>query len=539
MSHRSYNVKAGWKNPRTSFAVAPPVADEYLRKILKARIYEVVKMTPCNKAPSLSMQTGNDVHFKREDMQDVYSFKIRGAFNKIKGLTDDQRELGVIACSAGNHAQGVALSARALDIQATVVMPLATPNIKVDAVRRHGGDNVTVVLHGQNYDECSAEAYRLRDENNLTLIHPYDDPDVIAGQGTIGMELMQQMDDIDAVFLCCGGGGLLAGVASYIKALKPNIKIIGCEADDAAGMTASLIMDEVTTLPTVGLFADGAAVRTVGTETFRICRELVDEMVTVNTDEICAAIKAGFNDTRGIMEPAGALAIAGLTKYVRENEWKGKNVVAICSGANIDFDRLRFVTQRADSREVLMSVDIPDRPGQFLKMYELVAPRNVTGLSYRFDGTATAKLFLTFQVPGSFDVEDDATTVKNVLEAAGMPALNLQANEMAKAHGRYLSGGRVRVENEMRGFTESLYRFEFPEAPGALSNFLRTLHENNDGRWSITLFHYRNHGHDFGRVLVGLVVPDGEEAYFNEFLKNLGYVHFQETENPVYEQFLR
>jgi threonine dehydratase len=502
--------------------------NNYLGKILNARVYDLARETPLQHAANLSAQLQNRVLLKREDMQPVFSFKIRGAYNKIAQLSREQLAAGIVACSAGNHAQGVALSAVHLGIDAVIIMPTATPAIKVNAVRKLGGN---VVLHGSNYDEAAAEAMRRVAQEGRTLIHPFDDPLVIAGQGTIAMEILKQTTGkpLHAIFVCCGGGGMLAGIAAYVKRVRPGVLVIGVEAEDAAGMTASIKAGKLTTLDQVGIFADGAAVRTVGTETFRICNELVDDMVTVSNDEICAAIKDGFMDTRSILEPAGALAIAGTKKWVAQSNVKDNTYVALASGANMDFDRLRFVSERADLSETLVSVEIPERPGAFRAMMNIVEPRNVTEFSYRYcDRKTAASVMMSFQAKGP----GDAQSVINALAADGCATRDLSGNELAKAHARHLVGGRSKtgeVENEL------LYRFEFPERPGALSQFLDTL---NHG-WNVSLFHYRNHGADIGRVLVGVQVPPDEVPQHRAFLDRLGYVYHPETENPVYQQFMR
>ena len=526
----------------TSSSLSPSrkaIANKYLTKILTSQVYSAAVETPLSYAANMSALLGNEIYLKREDTQPVFSFKIRGAYNKIANLSDEQRAKGVVTCSAGNHAQGVAMSASKLGIQATIVMPLATPKIKVDAVRRFGGPTVDVKLHGQNYDEAAAEAKRLVAEKGLTLVHPFDDPDVIAGQGTIGMEIIKKLNgkNLDAVFVCVGGGGLLAGVAAYIKALRPDVKVIGVEADDAAGMTESLRAGKVVTLPSVGLFADGAAVRTVGTNTFDVCQQLVDEMITVKTDEICAAIKLGFNDTRCVLEPAGALAIAGMVKYSKLYGHKNKTFVAISSGANMDFDRLRFVSERADSSESLMAVSIPERPGSFRELYTLLYPRNVTEFIYRHNGTSKANVFVSFQALSGKSLDEDKLYVTRNLKENGYEVTDLSNNEMAKSHVKHLAGGRatsdiLKTSDATIHYRELLYRFEFPEAPGALNKFLSTVNHFNQG-WSISLFHYRNHGHDFGRVLVGLLVKDSENKEFQSFLENLGYNYYQENGNAA------
>ena len=501
---------------------------DYLRKILNARVYDVAVESALEKARALSERIGNTVLLKREDQQPVFSFKLRGAYNKMAHLSAEQLANGVICASAGNHAQGVALGARKLGARAVVVMPVTTPKLKIDAVRGFGGE---VVLHGDSYSDAYTRALELQAEQKLTFVHPFDDPEVIAGQGTIAMEILKQTTGkpLHAIFVCCGGGGMLAGIAAYVKRVRPGVLVIGVEAEDAAGMTASIKAGKLTTLDQVGIFADGAAVRTVGTETFRICNELVDDMVTVSNDEICAAIKDGFMDTRSILEPAGALAIAGTKKWVAQSNVKDNTYVALASGANMDFDRLRFVSERADLSETLVSVEIPERPGAFRAMMNIVEPRNVTEFSYRYcDRKTAASVMMSFQAKGP----GDAQSVINALAADGCATRDLSGNELAKAHARHLVGGRSKtgeVENEL------LYRFEFPERPGALSQFLDTL---NHG-WNVSLFHYRNHGADIGRVLVGVQVPPDEVPQHRAFLDRLGYVYHPETENPVYQQFMR
>ena len=444
-------------------------------------------------------------------------------------LSREERDRGVVACSAGNHAQGVALSARKLGCQATIVMPLATPAIKVNAVRTHGGPTVDVRLFGNNYDEAATEAKRLEEVEGMAMIHPFDDPYVIAGQGTIGMEVLKECvsGPLDAIFFCCGGGGMLAGIAAYVKRVRPNVKVIGVEAADAAGMTSSLEEGRVVTLPTVGLFADGAAVKTIGSETFRICNKLVDEMVTVSTDQICDAIKLSYNDARVVLEPAGALGVAGMKKYVEENQITGKTLVAITSGANMDFDRLRFVSERADGSERSLAVTIPETAGSFRALYNLIWPRNVTEFSYRFESEAKANIFISFQP--LMNVKNDFQSTLDVLEKNEFRCQDLSDNEVAKTHIRHMAGGRSVVPHER------LFRFNFPESPGALQRFLLSL----DMTWNVSLFHYRNHGHDFGRVLVGIQVPEESGENLQNFLSSLGYQYVEESDNPAYQTFLR
>ncbi|KAL3816450.1 hypothetical protein ACHAXA_001032, partial [Cyclostephanos tholiformis] len=472
----------------------------------------------------------NTVYLKREDTQPVFSFKIRGAYNKMASLPRVALDTGVVACSAGNHAQGVALSARMLGCRAVICMPLATPGIKVDAVRAHGGGGgkVEVRLIGNNYDEAAAEARRLQGEEGLAMIHPFDDPLVIAGQGTIAIEILKKCvsHPVDAIFVCCGGGGMLAGIAAYVKHVRPSVKVYGVEAADAAGMTASLAAGRVVTLPSVGLFADGAAVKTIGTETFRLCRKYVDGMVTVDTDQICNAIKLAYNDARVILEPAGALAVAGLKKYVEENDVSGSTFVAITSGANMDFNRLRVVSERADDSERTLMVTIPETPGAFREMYAKIWPRNVTEFTYRYNTEREATVLVSFQPLG----HNDFAGVMEDFRSENFPCEDLSHNELAKTHIRHLAGGRSNAPHER------LFRFHFPESPGALQRFLESL----DMKWNISLFHYRNYGDDFGRVLVGIQQNKGLECEgMNKFLKELGYKYIEETGNPAYSKFLR
>jgi len=458
----------------------------------------------------------------------VFSFKLRGAYNRIANLSDAECKNGIVCCSAGNHAQGVAFSAHKFGLSAKIVMPTPTPGIKVDGVREFGRENVEVILHGDTYDEAYAEAQRLVHEEGRILIHPFDDPATIAGQGTIGLEIVKQMtgQSVDAVFCCVGGGGLVAGVAAYIKRVRPEIAVIGVEAEDAAAMTQSLLAGHRVTLSDVGLFADGAAVKQVGEETFRLAQNLVDEMVTVSTDQICAAIKQSFLETRTIMEPAGALGVAGCVKHIQETGIKGGTFICITSGANMNFDRLRFVSENSDQTETLISVDIPERPGSFTELYRLIEPRNVTEFSYRYSEDRAASIIMSFQAFGQEDVE----SVLKALEDRGMDTLDLSGNEMAKMHARYLAGGRAKVPHER------MFRFEFPERPQALKRFLQSLSDNEN--FNVSLFHYRNQGSDVGRVLAGIQVPPAETEGFDKFLNALDYKYVEETHNPIYRQFL-
>jgi len=499
---------------------------DYLERILNAQVYDVAIESPLDFAPNLSARIGNRVLLKREDMQPVFSFKLRGAYNKIAKLSPEKLKRGVICASAGNHAQGVALSAAKIGCRAVIVMPTTTPQIKVQAVKNRGGE---VVLAGESYDEAYAHALELEKAEKLSFVHPFDDPEVIAGQGTIGMEILRQHPKkIDAVFCCVGGGGLIAGVAAYIKRLRPETKIIGVEAMDADAMDRSLKAGKRVKLAQVGLFADGAAVKTVGEETFRLAQQYVDEMVLVDTDAICAAIKDVFEDTRAILEPAGALAVAGAKEYAKRHKLKDKTLVAIASGANVNFDRLRFVAERAEigeQREAVLAVTLPEKPGSYKKFVALIGSRNITEFNYRYNDRAEAHVYVGVQVAN----RAESLKLVDSLEKHGYATLDLTDDEMAKLHIRHLVGGHAPgIENEI------LYRFEFPERPGALMNFLNSM----SAGWNISLFHYRNHGADYGRVLVGMQVPAKEKTAFREFLKNLGYRHWEETNNPAYKLFL-
>lgn len=498
----------------------------YIEKIENSRVYDVAKKTPLEFQANLSARIGNKVLLKREDMQPVFSFKIRGAYNKMANLPKEVLQRGVICASAGNHAQGVALSAQKLGCRAVIVMPTTTPAIKVNAVKNRGAE---VLLFGDSYSDALVRARELEKSEKLTFVHPYDDPDVIAGQGTIALEILAQTSEsIEAIFCCVGGGGLLAGVATYIKAVRPEIKVIGVEAKDAEAMTESLKKGERVTLEQVGLFADGAAVKQVGEHTFALCQQFVDEMIVVDNDAICAAIKDVFEDTRSILEPAGALALAGLKAYAERENLHDKTLVAVASGANMNFDRLRFVAERAEvgeHRELVIAVTIPEKPGAFKTFCRLLGNRNITEFNYRFSDPKEAHIFVGVAV---HDPSETARLVAD-LQAHGLPTLNLTDNEMAKLHLRHLVGGRApQAEHEV------LYRFEFPEKPGALMNFLDTMGHD----WNISLFHYRNHGADFGRVLVGMQVPPDEQTEFLAFLQNLGYPYWDETHNPAYQLFL-
>src|SRR3954469_4334820 len=498
---------------------------DYLERILKARVYDVASESPLEPARALSERLRNRLLIKREDLQPVFSFKLRGAYNKMAALPRARLARGVIAASAGNHAQGVALAAQRLGCRAVIVMPVTTPRIKVDAVRSRGAQ---VRLHGDSYAEAYEEAVRLKRQRGLVFVHPYDDPHVIAGQGTIGMELLRQHPgEIDAIFVPVGGGGLISGIAAYVKRVRPAVRIVGVEPVDADAMTRSLKAGRRVKLDQVGLFADGVAVKEVGRETFRLCRELVDEMVLVDTDEMCAAIKDVFEDTRVVLEPAGALGVAGAKAWVERHGARDKTLVAVASGANTNFDRLRFIAEEAEvgeHREAILAVTIPERPGSFRRFCATLGARNVTEFNYRIADSSEAHVFVGVEVRA----REETTRLVGTLRRHGLKTLDLSDNEMAKTHLRHMVGGRAPAKNEL------LYRFEFPERPGALMRFL----DNMRSDWNISLFHYRNHGADYGRVLVGMQVPRGETGAFRAFLKKLGYPCADETRNPAYRLFL-
>src|SRR3954465_3416736 len=502
-----------------------PMRRDYLGRILKARVYDVAIETPLEPARALSQRLKNRLLLKREDLQPVFSFKVRGAYNKMASLSRARLAKGVIAASAGNHAQGVALAAQRLGCRAVIVMPITTPRIKVDAVQARGAE---VRLYGDSYSDAYQEAMRLKRKRGLVFVHPYDDPDVIAGQGTIGMEIVRQHPGpIDAIFVPVGGGGLISGIAAYVKEVSPRTKIIGVEPVDADAMARSLKAGRRVKLDHVGLFADGVAVKQVGKETFRLCRELVDEMLLVDTDEMCAAIKDVFEDTRVVLEPAGALAIAGAKAWVERHGARGKTLVAVASGANTNFDRLRFIAEEAElgeHREAVLAVTIPERPGSFKKFCAALGARNVTEFNYRIADSREAHIFVGVEVHG----KEETVRLVRSLRRLGLKTLDLSENEMAKWHVRHMVGGRAPAKNEL------LYRFEFPERPGALGRFLNSMRSD----WNISLFHYRNHGADYGRVLVGMQVPRAEMRQFRTFLRDLGYPHADETRNPAYRLFL-
>ncbi|MCB1865650.1 MAG: threonine ammonia-lyase, biosynthetic [Chromatiales bacterium] len=498
----------------------------YIDRILRARVYDVATETPLELASRLSRRLGARVWFKREDLQPVFSFKLRGAYNKIVSLSAERRKAGVVAASAGNHAQGVALAAQRLGVAATIVMPVTTPSIKVEAVRSYGA---RVELHGDGYDEAYAHAVAMAQDNGAEFIHPFDDPDVIAGQGTVAMEILRQHPDpIDAVYVPIGGGGLISGVAEFIKYVHPSTRVIGVEPDDAPSMYRALKAKRRVRLSEVGLFADGAAVRQVGAETLKICRRLVDEVVLVSTDEICAAIKDVFEDTRSIAEPAGALSVAGLKKHLGKRA-DGGNYVAIVSGANINFDRLRHVAERAEvgeQREFLLAVTIPEEPGSFLQFCKILGKRRITEFNYRYSGPQSAQVFVGVEISRS---SSERVEMIERLRARGLAVTDMTDNELAKLHIRYMVGGR---SDEVRD--ESIFKLMFPERPGALLQFLSHI----GTRWNISLFHYRNHGAAYGRVLIGLQLSTAERREFLAAVREAGYSVDDETENPAYRLFV-
>jgi len=505
---------------------------DYLKKILTARVYDVAVESPLEPAKSLSRRLHNKVLLKREDQQAVFSFKLRGAYNKMVHLTAEQLKRGVICASAGNHAQGVAMSAHRLGARAVIVMPTTTPQLKIDGVKTLGGE---VVLHGDSYSDAYVHAIELEKEQGLTFVHPFDDPDVIAGQGTIAMEILRQhQGPLDAVFVAIGGGGLVSGVANYIKAVRPEIKVIGVQMNDSDAMARSVTANKRITLADVGLFSDGTAVKLVGEETFRVARELVDEFMTVDTDAVCAAIKDVFIDTRSIVEPAGALAVAAIKQYVAEKKTRGETYAAILCGANMNFDRLRFVAERAEvgeEREALFAVTIPEERGSFRRFCEVIGtlpggPRNVTEFNYRIGDATQAHVFVGLTTHG----KGESAKIAANFGRHGFEALDLTHDDLAKEHIRHMVGGRSALAQD-----ERLLRFVFPERPGALMKFLSYMRPG----WNITLFHYRNQGADYGRILVGLQVPKADNKAFKEFLESLGYPYVEETSNPVYRLFLQ
>ncbi|MFL0805459.1 MAG: threonine ammonia-lyase, biosynthetic [Agarilytica sp.] len=499
----------------------------YLKRILDARIYDLAVETPLDAVPLISSRIGNNVLLKREDLQPVFSFKVRGAYNKLRRLSDEQKANGVVAASAGNHAQGLALAAQHLGIKAIIVMPKTTPAIKVDAVKRRGAK---VVLMGDAYDGAAEHAQKLVEEKGMTYIHPFDDPDVIAGQGTVAMELLRQhADPIDAVFIPVGGGGLCAGMVAYIKMVRPEIKVFAVEAEDSACLKLAMDKKRRGVLSHVGIFADGVAVAQIGKETFRVMKDLIDGVVTANTDEMCAAIKDVFEDTRSIAEPAGALSLAGLKKYAAENNLQGKTLIAIDSGANTNFDRLRYISERTEigeKREAIFAVTIPEKPGSYQKFCKTIGKRGITEFNYRYSDNSDAHIFVGMKISSE---GDDRALIVETLEKAGYAVEDMTDNDLAKNHIRHMVGGHgPAVDNEI------VYRFQFPERPGALLEFLTKL----AGRWNISMFHYRNHGSAFGRVLVGMQVPKGERKDLEGLLDELQYSYWEETDNTAYRLFL-
>jgi threonine dehydratase len=500
----------------------------YIKRILDARVYDVARETPIHEASLMSRRLDNNVYLKREDLQPVFSFKIRGAYCKMSRLSEQERKSGVVAASAGNHAQGVAMAAKKLQLKATIVMPRTTPLIKVDAVRALGAK---VVLHGDSFDEAAVQARMLEQTKGLTFVHPFDDPDVIAGQGTVGMEIVRQhQKPLDAVFVPVGGGGLLAGVAAYIKYVWPETKLIGVEPEDAACLQLALQRGRRDTLSEVGLFADGVAVAQIGKEPFRIIRQLVEEVVTVSTDEMCAAIKDIFEDTRSIAEPAGALALAGLKKYVDRTQVQGQDLLAIVSGANTNFDRLRYISERTETgehREAVISVTVPERPGSFKRFCSAMGRRNITEFNYRYAGAASAQVFVGLSViPGG----DDLAELLADLDQSGYATEDMTDNEVAKLHIRHMVGGHAPSEL----LDERVYRVEFPERPGALLKFLSGLGQ----RWNISMFHYRNHGAAYGRILVGIQVAKSERRDLEKVLDQINFRYWDETDNRAYQLYL-
>ncbi len=513
-----------------SKAVQPLGLSDYLKKILTSRVYEVAIESALEPAQQLSDRLGHQVWMKREDSQPVHSFKLRGAYNKMAQLSAKALGKGVICASAGNHAQGVALAAKRLGCKATIVMPTTTPQVKIDAVASYGGDHVTIVLHGESYSDAALHAKALEAKKGMTFVHPFDDPDVIAGQGTVAMEILRQHPGpIDAVFVAIGGGGLISGVSAYIKAVRPDIKVIGVQMNDSDAMVQSASAGRRVTLPDVGLFSDGTAVKLVGEETLRLVQQHVDGFVVVNTDAVCAAIKDIYQDTRSVVEPAGALGIAGLKQYAQRHGGHGKTYIAINCGANMNFDRLRFVAERAEvgeEREALLAVTIPEERGSFKHFCELIGPRNVTEFNYRISDERQAHVFVGL----STQKKGDSRQMAKTFAAQGFATVDLTHDELAKTHVRHMVGGRSSLAQD-----ERLFSFLFPERPGALMRFLTSMPPG----WNISLFHYRNQGADYGRILVGLQVPAKETKHIPVVLKGLGYTFVDETDNPVYRLFLR
>jgi threonine dehydratase len=501
--------------------------EKYVKEILAAKVYDVAVETPIHRAAVLSRRLENAVFLKREDLQPIHSFKVRGAYNKMSQLAPDVARRGVVAASAGNHAQGVALAGTTLGIKTVIVMPVTTPRIKSDAVRALGG---TVILFGDTYNDAATHAMTLVEKKGYTFVHAFDDPAVIAGQGTVGLEIVRQhRGPLDIIFVPVGGGGLLAGMAAYIKYIRPEIRLVAVEAEDSACLAAAMQSGRRVKLSQVGLFADGVAVNQIGQEPFRVMRHLIDGVVTVNTDEICAAIKDVFDDTRAVTEPAGALSIAGLKKYVREHNLKDAALMAVITGANVNFDRLRHISERAElgeSREAILAVTLDEKPGSFRRFSSALGRRNVTEFNYRYCDPQAAKIFVGVEIP---DTIDGRQALIAELTDKGFQVTDMTDNEVAKLHIRHMVGGRnARVDNEL------VYRFEFPERPGALMKFLDLLGE----RWNVSMFHYRNHGAAYGRVLIGIQVPEGEKKQFRDFLRLLAYHYWDETDNEAYRTFL-
>ncbi|WP_299081444.1 threonine ammonia-lyase, biosynthetic [uncultured Paraglaciecola sp.] len=504
-------------------------ANDYLKNILLAPVYDVAVNSDLQKLEKLSASLGNDIWLKREDQQPVKSFKLRGAYNKLCQLSKVQLAKGVVASSAGNHAQGVAYSARKKGIQATIVMPDTAPDIKVEAVREFGGEFVKVVLHGSSFDQAKDEALRLSKEHGYTMVAPFDDEDVIAGQGTIARELLEQNPDLDTLFIAVGGGGLISGIAVFLKQLKPEIKIIAVESDESACLQAAMQAGKPVPLDHVGIFADGVAVKIIGAEPFRLCQQYVDDVITVNTDEICAAIKDIFDDTRVIAEPAGALSVAGIHKYLKTHPMQGKKIAGVLCGANINFHTLRYVSERCElgeQKEAVIAVKIPERKGAFRAFCQLLGGRVITEFNYRYSSDKEAHIFVGIKLR---EGREELAQLSQSLDSNGFQSFDLSENEMAKLHVRYMVGGRPPSL-----LNEKLFSFEFPEHPGALMKFLDTLGE----RWNITLFHYRNHGAADGLVLAGFDIADGDRREFDKHLTELGYLYQEQTDNPAYKFFL-
>ena len=521
--------RPGSQKPSQKQAQKQSILDQYIRKILAASIYDVAVETPLHIAPFLSERLGNNIWVKREDEQPVYSFKIRGAYNKVRQLSEKEKAAGVVCASAGNHAQGLALASKELGIKATIVMPRTTPDIKVKSCKARGAK---VVLHGDTFDEAFAHSQKLVEEKGLTYIHPYDDPEVIAGQGTIGMEILRQLNGpIDAIFVPVGGGGIVAGIAAYVKFLRPDIKVIGVESTESACLHAALEAGRRVTLPHVGIFADGVAVAQIGKNTWDVARHFVDEVITCTPDELCAAIKDIFDDTRAVCEPAGALGIAGMKKYVEREGVQGANLVSVLSGANVNFDRMRYISEVAEigeGREAILAVTIPERPGSFQQFCSILGKRPITEFNYRYGNDDQAQIYVGVKVGAEADARE---TLLKELADKEYPCVDLTEDEISKYHIRHMVGGHApdSVADEL------LYRFEFPERPGALLTFLKTLGK----KFNISLFHYRNHGAAYGRVLVGLQVPKGNRKELEGYLKELSYNYWNESDNPAYQLFLR